>query len=247
MIRHYDGLTARMLSEIETISERMSHQGEKGRNNEKILGEFLRCHLPTRYTVSTGKVIGVGGAESGQIDLVIHDRLDTPELVAGHDFRLIPIETVFAVIAVKTTLTKRDLRDAMKSLESVRSLPRKAAIFQDARSIHGIPEEKVLRPRAFVFGFRSSWKSFSTLNSTFTDLLDEFHDDDRPNGVCALNQGFTIRRPYTTNTITFTDHGLMHFFVFLNRTISNRPNYQVNLSKYFTDDYGLAPRLQVSN
>ena len=44
-----------MLSEIETISDRMTHQGEKGRNNEYVLAAFLNEHLPQRYCVSTGK------------------------------------------------------------------------------------------------------------------------------------------------------------------------------------------------
>lgn len=67
--KHYEGLTTRMLSEIESISEQMSHQGEKGRNNEYVLGKFLERTLAKRYTVSTGKVVSVGGHESGQVEI----------------------------------------------------------------------------------------------------------------------------------------------------------------------------------
>lgn len=242
MIKHYDGITDRMMSEIDSISERMSHQGEKGRNNEAILSEFLKHHLPTRYTVSTGKIVGVGGTESGQIDLIIHDRLDTPELIGSHEWRLVPIETVYAVISVKTSLNKTELRDAMKSIESVRSLPRTAAIIQGIGGFQRVPEDKVLRPRALVFGYQSTWKTAESFSNAFTNLLDEFDDDNRPNGVCALNQAFIIRRPYKTETILHSSHPLMHFFIFLVRIIVNRPNLQVDLSQYFTEDYGPAAR-----
>jgi hypothetical protein len=106
MQRHYAGITKRMLSEIESISDQMSHPGERGRNNEHVLAKFLRDHLPQRHSVSTGKAVAVGGLESGQIDLIVHDRVNSPALVDAHAWRLVPVETIRAVISVKTTLTK---------------------------------------------------------------------------------------------------------------------------------------------
>ena len=113
MKRHYEGLAERMLSEINTISDRMSHAGEKGRNNELVLREFLNGALPKRFAVTTGKVIAVGGLESGQIDLIIHDRFHTPALMEAHAWSIVPIESVYAIISVKTTLDKEELRDAL--------------------------------------------------------------------------------------------------------------------------------------
>ncbi len=238
MKRHYTGLTKRMLSEIESISDQMSHSGERGRNNEAVVGEFLKRHLPTQYTVSTGKVVGVGGKESGQVDLIIHDRLTTPAFVDAHEWSLVPIESVHAVISVKTTLTKPELRDAMKSIETVRSLPRGAATLQIGERLVLIPEKKVLRPRALIFGFKSTWTAIDGCRKAFIELLDDFGDSVRPNGVCALDHGFVVRKPYTTDTVLFVEHALMHFFVFLVMNMGNRPKYGVDLTQYFSDDYG---------
>jgi hypothetical protein len=91
MKEHYSGLTDRMLSEINTISNRMSHPGEKGRNNEHVLREFLNDNLPRRYSVSTGKVVATGERESGQIDLIVHDRLHTPALIDARAWSLVPV------------------------------------------------------------------------------------------------------------------------------------------------------------
>jgi hypothetical protein len=236
--RHYEGISERMLSELRTISEEMSHAGEKGRNNEAILRNFLSRHLPTRFTVSTGKVVAAGELQSGQIDLIVHDRLDTPALSDAHAWSLVPIESVQAVISVKTTLDRAELKDAMASIESVRKLPRIAALSKNGNKFEPVPEKEVLRPRGLIFAYKSAWSNFDSCVSAFVELLDELEDDYRPNGVCILEQGFLLRRPFSKETIRFNEHFLLHFFMFLVSTISNRPQYHLDLIKYFTEDYG---------
>lgn len=240
MKRHYTGLTERMLSKIESISNQMSNPGEKGRNNEAILCKYLEQNLPKRYTVSTGKVVGVGGTESGQMDIIIHDRLTCPAFIDADEWSLVPIETVQAIISVKTTLNKKELRHAMESIESVRKLPRQAATTQVGDKFLLVPEDKVLKPRALVFGYKSSWRSVDGLRNAFEDLLHEFDDSNRPNGVLALDQAFVFRRPFTENMVTYDEHTLLHFFVFLVMNIDNRPTHGVDLTKYFTEDYGVS-------
>jgi hypothetical protein len=239
MKKHYAGLTKRMLSEIETISDRMTHSGEKGRNNEKVLSAFLNEALPRRYSVSTGKVVAPGDKESGQIDLIVHDRLDTPALVDARAWSLVPVESTYAAISVKTTLANKDLRDALKSIASVRTLPREAAIKYDAGHKVTFKEDETLRPRGFVFAFKSSWSSPESADKAFRDSLRDVDDGVRPNAVCLLDQGLLIRKAFTTETIVFREHVLLHFFVFLLRTIDTFPRYQVDLSRYFGEDYGI--------
>ena len=238
MKKHYEGLTTRMLSEISTISDAMSHQGEKGRNNELVLREFLERHLASRYTVSTGKVLSADGNESGQIDLIVHDRLNTPELVGAHAWRLVPVETVYAVISVKTTIDRSELADALASIQSVRRLGRTAAVVREGNRDTAIPESQVLRPRGFVFGFRTSWASADGAETAFRELLQGIDDDLRPNGICVLDQCFIPRTPYTTKTRLFREHALMHFFVFLSVLIERMPKYSLDLYQYFREDYG---------
>lgn len=228
-----------MLSELKSISSQMSHQGEKGRNNEAILLKFLAGHLPTRYTVSTGKVVGVGNRESGQVDIIVHDRLHTPALVDSHAWSLVPVESVYGVISVKSSLNKNELRSAVDSIQSVRKLPRFAAKFQNGSEFLHVPESDVLRPRGLVFAFESKWSSLEACAEAFVDVIGPMDDHNRPNAVCVLDQGFLIRKPFSTELIKFSDFALMHFFMFLVRAMETRPSYSVDLSRYFTDDYGL--------
>lgn len=190
----------------------MTHQGEKGRNNEHVLRKFLENNLPQRLTVSTGKVIAAGGQESEQIDLIIHDRLNTPALIDAHAWSLVPIESVYAVISVKTTINKHELEHALSSLQSVRNLPRTAALINQGNNIYSVDEKDVLRPRAFVFAFKSSWKTANSAEKSFCNVISNIDDSLRPNGISILNQCFIIRKAFRTETILFTKYPLMHFF-----------------------------------
>ena len=161
-----------------------------------------------------------------------------PALVDGHAWRLVPIESVYAVITVKTTLDKGELRGGLKSVESVRALPRRAAILRLPSGVVKIPESQLLRPRGFVFAFKSLWASAGAADAAFRELLSEIHDDHRPNAICILDQCFIVRRAYTVETLVFPEHALMHFFVFLSQTLDSFPKYDLDLASYFIDDYG---------
>ena len=97
MRQYYEGLTKRMLSELHDVSAQMSHQGEKGRNNEHVLVRYLRQHLPERYDLTTGKVVSADGTESTQTDVIIRDRINSPVFIHADAWSLVPIETVFGL------------------------------------------------------------------------------------------------------------------------------------------------------
>jgi hypothetical protein len=235
---YYEGISSRMMSELATISDQMDHMGERGRNNELIIAEFLRKHLPHRYTVTTGKVSAAGGLKSKQIDLIIHDRLDTPTLIDGRGFTFAPVEKVYAVISVKTTLDRNELLDAMTSIQSVRELPRTAAFYRTHDESVPVPEDAVLRPRAIVFAYKTTWASPQAMDAAFKSCLEELEDSFRPNGVCALDQCFIVREPFKIKTGIFRRYALMHFFLFLTRSMARMPKYELDLSKYFSEQYG---------
>ena len=124
----------------------------------------------------------------------------------GRAWSFVPVEAVYAVISVKTTLDKSELIDALESIQSVRSLPRKAAVaYFPKGEVPKIIEGSVLRPRAYIFAYKSSWSDASSINKAFKEVITGIHDDLRPNGVCALDQGFIIRKPHTVETLVFPE------------------------------------------
>src|SRR3569623_187637 len=101
----------------------------------------------------------------------------------------------------------------MASIESVRKLPRIAALSKNGSKFEPVPEDQVLRPRGLVFAYKSTWAALDSCAAAFVELLDEYNDAHRPNGVCVLDQGFLIRRAFTKEIIRFNEHVLLHFFM----------------------------------
>ena len=85
---------------------------------------------------------------------------------------------------------------------------------------------------------RQEWASAESAENTFRDTVQDIHDDVWPNAVCLLDQCLIIRKAFKTETILFTQNVLLHFFVFLLRTIDTFPRYQVDLTRYFDEYYG---------
>jgi hypothetical protein len=233
--KYYQRLTEKMLTDVESISDAFSHAGEKGRNNEQVLAEFLRKYLPQRFSVDTGQVFSADGSKSAQTDIIIHDRFNTPALFLGNASVLVPVETTYAVISVKTTLDKAELVDAVKQIETVRRLKNEAS-FQYSRGVVmkiSADESAVLRPRGLVFAFKSRWKDVSTIESCFREVVEPIDDRFRPNGVCVIDRCLVRRIPYKLDTKVHTVHPFLHFFVFLLYLIQTMPAWLVDLEKYF--------------
>jgi uncharacterized protein YggU (UPF0235/DUF167 family) len=153
--KFYQQFTEKMLADVKNISAAISHPGEKGRNNEQVLAEFLKKYLPQRFSVDTGHVVAADGTKSSQTDIIIHDRFNTPAFFVGGASVLVPIETTYAVISVKTTLNKTELTDAVKQIESVRRL-KNTASFQYSRGVVtkiAATDDAVLRPRGLIFAY----------------------------------------------------------------------------------------------
>ena len=135
-------------------------------------------------------------------------------------------------------LWKKFFRHGYRKYEFPHNQGQNPAIRYDTDHKIALREEETLRPRVFVFAFKSSWASPESAGKTFRDLLGDVDDRFRPNAICLLDQCLIIRKPFTTETILFKEHVLLHFFMFLVRTIDIFPRYHVDLEQYFEEYYG---------
>ncbi len=102
-------------------------RGEVVRNNledglgaETVLRDLLEEMLPARLGVGKGKIVNSEGEMSRHLDLMLYDRLNFPRLfVDEQDNLILPIESIFAAVEVKTHTTASSLRDASETLASV--------------------------------------------------------------------------------------------------------------------------------
>jgi hypothetical protein len=102
-----------------------SHRPSAGENREDLVAGFLTNHLPCKFGVSSGMVISHDGVFSNQADLLVVDEQNNAPLYASSRNKLWPVEAVYALFEVKTTLNPADLADAIAKGRKFKSLTRR--------------------------------------------------------------------------------------------------------------------------
>lgn len=99
---------------------------EQGSLIEDGIRRFLKSSLPARYSIGLGEIITTPDQASTQTDakdVVIFDANFSPILSWGETgFHLFPIESVYAVIEVKKTITTAELSRGLKQAIEARKL-----------------------------------------------------------------------------------------------------------------------------
>lgn len=102
-----------------------THRLSAGENREDVVENFLKTHLPRKFGVSSGLIISRDGGFSNQADLVVVDDLNNAPLHGTARHKLWPVEAVYALIEVKTTLSPDDLADSVSKGRKFKSLQRR--------------------------------------------------------------------------------------------------------------------------
>lgn len=101
-----------------------THRLSAGENRENLVSKFLKNHLPKRFGISSGLVISNNGMFSNQADLLVVDEQNNSPLYAGEGNELWPVEAVYALIEVKTSLGPTELKDAIAKGRKFKTLQR---------------------------------------------------------------------------------------------------------------------------
>lgn len=165
----------------------IQHSGDKGENREEFLIDFLKTHLPKRYGVTKGEVITKEGLRSHAIDIIIYDALNCPVLYAGKT-SILPIEGVYGIIEVKSSLSKTEFDDAAGKITLFKKLaPRDLGIIDTGAyaTFH-----RASTPFGIVFGFNVSGNSLDSLTENwYAHCAYVKHVNLFCNLICVLGEG----------------------------------------------------------
>jgi len=118
----------------------VEHRGTAGGYREELLRALLRRTLAERYHVATGFIDGC----DLQLDVIIYDRIDYAPVFREGDLVVVPMDSVRAVLEVKTRLTTSALKDALEHLHSL-PFELKAPIFKGVFAFDtAISDKKIL-------------------------------------------------------------------------------------------------------
>jgi hypothetical protein len=146
----------------------LKHNLEHGLANEQAVRNLLSSFLPLQYGVGKGKVVNARGELSRQCDIILYDAIQCPKLfIDENGNQLLPVEGVYSVIEVKTTLNKSNLRDAFENLHSVHQV----AQGRNHR-ISSNPKVDYHPPQLDVLSFEGS--TLPTLRKHYEQMSTEF-------------------------------------------------------------------------
>ncbi|MDL1975123.1 MAG: hypothetical protein LWX55_10205 [Deltaproteobacteria bacterium] len=197
--RYFRSVYNKLEADVLLFNRRLPHQGLKGSENEQTLADILIGFLPTRYGVEVNAlIIDRNGAVSRQCDIVIYDNVQFPKYFR----KVYPIETVHAVIEVKTELTKQQVDSALQNEAALRKLKFQSLLtpyWQTKTKKNKIPHAS---PVHCIFGYRSSTEDFGTFIGWFSNLPSQTRGDENfpycsPFNhfiVCALDKGLIFCR-----------------------------------------------------
>ncbi len=180
----------RIQAEIEMFDKLISHNGEKGSENESLLKDFLISLLPKKLSVGTGFIVDSNGCMSKQCDIIIYDSLYSPNLIQFRENTIFPIECVYAVIEVKTTITNDCVEKAFEALEVLRSMnfnSERVMFFPSVapKAQSQMTSTETSPPLYFIFGYRTL---FSEAEKIF-EIFKKHKTKPFPEASCILDSG----------------------------------------------------------
>lgn len=101
-----------------------THHPSAGGNREDLVKSFLLDHLPQKFTITSGLIFSSEGLFSREADLIIADGFNNAPLFAKQSKQLWPVESVYAVVEVKTSLSNSTLRDSIEKCRKFKKLSR---------------------------------------------------------------------------------------------------------------------------
>lgn len=110
--------TAELIAPMDRIYNLIGnrHLHSKGQYRESLLRAFLRRLLPKRLRLSTGFIYRKQGPPSRQLDIIIWDAQQQSAHLEEAELAVLALQAVEVILEVKSTLTRKELRDALDLL-----------------------------------------------------------------------------------------------------------------------------------
>lgn len=119
--RVFASIGSQLLAEF-LKAQQIQHPTGVGDTREGALRSFLRDYLPGRYAVGKGEIARSDGQTSRQCDVVLYDGDACPRLLASDDYSIFPLESVYGVVEVKSTLSSEKLKEAYQNVAAAKAL-----------------------------------------------------------------------------------------------------------------------------
>lgn len=135
------------------------HPAGRGSEREATLTHFLAERLPRRFGLAKGHSIDITDRCSRQIDIMVYDATHGVVYRPTSGGAFIPHDSLAATIEVKSSLTRKGIRDAFQAAARTKALGR--SMLKVGDTVHG-PRAV---PPAFIFAFSSDLSNEQILDA----------------------------------------------------------------------------------
>ncbi|TSC75303.1 MAG: hypothetical protein G01um101430_510 [Parcubacteria group bacterium Gr01-1014_30] len=114
----------------------LNHPGTEGQLKELFLGNVLKLFLSQQFDIGSGIITNHNGTESSQADIIIYDRRMIPPFIYQGNVGAYPVESVLAVIEVKSTLSpnsKNGFKKIGKDASKLDDIYKKCTFFERSK------------------------------------------------------------------------------------------------------------------
>lgn len=193
-IYNLEDIAKKLKIDFDGVTKQIEHNGVKGTAREDLLKKYLRYLLPKKYSISSGIIIDFNQNQSKQQDFIIHDAFNCPSFFKTDSNTILPVESVYATIEIKSSLNYDTLKQSVENVESVRKLqklPNKNIISNEYNEQY---------PLGFVFAYSSEY-SLEQIQKRLFELNKKVDGRYQISIICILDKGliFNVNKDNLNN------------------------------------------------
>lgn len=245
----FRGISQKLFHDFQ-ISSGIEHRGTKGTYRENALADFLSVgRLPKRFGVGSGEIVGPNGDVSKQSDLIIYDQLDGLSLLYDESVQVYPVECIYGVIEVKSSLSKTELIKSLENIKSVKSLVLNETITKTTDNLITVTFDRP-KPFGIVFAYSLAANSLGSLTKNLNEWEESNSKEHWPNLIIVLEEGLLyhygdgMRNQWLTSNnhlkqasgasyLAYGKDTLFHFYSTLIDLCNDTKLGPVNLHRYY--------------
>jgi hypothetical protein len=234
----------------------LPHYGERGRNDEQRLINFLQQVLPRRFGIGTGFIVSSASEHesSNQTDIIISDEFYNSPIHRELSSQVYPIEAIYATIEVKGTLykhkrsNKTDFDQVLENISKIRHLAENKhyaeyrAELKDEHKPNQLVAKKysvanTVPPRGYLFAYHTEeWNNLDDFVASLQAALLK-HKKAHIHGAVVLDRNWFVKQvPYMEEERVlnaYDDDCLLRFINSLLDGIQSMPMGMTDLERYF--------------
>lgn len=240
LLYNIESMAKKMSIDYQEVTNHIEHMGLRGSSRENILREYIKQLLPQKFAVGNGIITDVNGTQSKQQDFFVYDAFNSPIFLHMESSCIIPVESVYATVEVKSTLTKETLKQSIENIRSVKQL--EITVLKNSPFI----------PAQFnfilgtVFSYTSD-SAIETVAQNVDEICRDIPKEKQPSVICILDKGLIVNvlkdgmREIATMPSDSTTWGVIKntkeinfylFYLVLQQHLNTAINFPPNLLKY---------------